>query len=260
LPVVAKTNSSSRVIKSLHRIPPSSRIAGVSESDDPFVDVRSRAETNVAVARSAAEIGQEARARAGAILAEAQAKASAAIAEAGKQARDICAAAKQEGFAEGHQRGREEGYAAAEAENRSSAARLATLAAAAENEKQRLLVDTELQLVDLALALARRIVGAELTVQPTIVAEVVARAIEEALGTGHHVLRLHPEDAALLQPYLPRAAIEAGGGEWEVRPDESLKRGDCLIETAYGLIDACVNTQFEELTRLLRGGDDAAIG
>jgi len=203
--------------------------------------------------RSAEAILLEAEARAEAVLGEAQAGARRILGEAERRAAEVVEEARSSGFAVGCERGYLEGQAQARAENAGVVAQVRSLAQAAEREQQRLLAQMEPQLVDLALTVARKVVGEGLRLQPDLVTEVVARAIAEAQGSGHHLIRLHPLDVQLLEPYLPRAAIEAGGQEWDVVPDDSLGRGDCLIETAFGVVDACIETQFRELAHLLRG-------
>ena len=199
------------------------------------------------------EILATARRRAAAIVAQAGAQAREIVAEAEETAQRLLQEAQQKGLAQGREAGHAEGLKRARLESEATIHRLAELAHQAEEEQARLLGQMEGQMVELALAIARRVVSEELTFRPEAVAEIVARAIEEARGGGHHVIRLHPADADLLSSYLPRAAIEAGGNEWEIRADDSLQRGDCLIETAFGLVDARIDTQFSELTYVLRG-------
>ncbi len=204
------------------------------------------------------------------LLASTQERAEEILAQAEADARDITVSAEcqsaeamQEaseiGLAQGRDRGYTAGLAQAQAENRDQASRLQALAQRAEQEQLRQLAGLETQLVDLALAIARKIIGAELATQPALILEIVARAIEEAHGSGQHAIRLHPSDVQLVRPYLPQAALEAGGREWEVRPDDTLSPGDCLIETAFGIVDATIETQLSELTHLLKGAPDDAV-
>ncbi|MHB0877387.1 MAG: FliH/SctL family protein [Anaerolineae bacterium] len=191
------------------------------------------------------------------LLAEATARAQAILEEAEQQAAAVQVQTQQQGLAQGRAEGLRQGTAKAQADNAEVAGRLAALAGAAEQEVERVFAQAEPQLVDLALAIARRIVGAELAANPVLVAEVVAKAIDEARGAGHHTIHLHPDDVRLIGTFLPQAAIDAGGREWELVPDGNLSRGDCYIETALGSVDARLETQFREFETLLRGGIDA---
>ena len=240
-------NSSSRVLRH------------ASLSTDDVLTVRQFARTPRAersLPLSAEQVLADAQQRAERLLADATARAEAILAESEQQAVAAQVQAQQQGLAQGRAEGLRQGMAKAESENAEAASTLAALAGAAEDDVARLLVEAEPQLVDLALAIARRIVGAELASHPTLVAEVVARAIDEARGSGHHTIRLHPDDARLIGSYLPQAAIDAGGREWEIVPDASFSPGDCVIETAFGSVDARIDTQFREFEALLKGGVD----
>ncbi|MGI6210042.1 MAG: FliH/SctL family protein [Anaerolineae bacterium] len=196
------------------------------------------------------------------MIAEAQAQAAQLVQQAQSEAADIARQASEEGYAQGLAQGLEEGRRQGREEvlaaNRTAAARLAQIAQAAEEEQFRLFEDVEPQLVDLALAIARKVVASELATRPELILEILARAIEQARGAGSHLIRLHPDDLDLVQPYMPQAALEAGGGQWSLVADDSLSPGDCLIETDYGVVDARILTQMAELGRLLRG-DEADV-
>jgi len=188
---------------------------------------------------------------------EAQSLVQSALAEAKQQAEELLEEARREGLEQGFQEGFQKGLAEAEQRNQHLASRLVSLLDATEREQQRLLSEAETDLVDLALTIARQIIATELTIRPQIITEIVARAIEEARSSGHHTIRLHPEDAEIIRQYLPEAAIEAGGNRWEIRAEESLSRGDCVVDTAFGQVDARIETQLAELKQALIGqGDD----
>lgn len=192
-------------------------------------------------------------ARIAAMLQEARAKAAEIVAKAYSERDEVLRQAREEGLRTGFQAGYQDGLAQAEAQNKELVGQLLALVDSAQGEIERLLRDTEPQLIDLAFTIARRIIQAELSLRPELVTEIVAAAIEEARGNGSRLIRVHPEDARLLEQYLPQAAIEAGGNQWAIRADPSLKRGDCIIETGAGIVDACIETQLAELYKLLRG-------
>lgn len=244
-------SSSSRVLKEFSLAPDTWCIIQPLVREDGDEAAPQSAEVGLAVAQTQAK----------SLLAQAEAEAHEILAEAERQAAAILAESRQKGLEQGFDQGYREALAKAQTENQATADRLQSLARSAEAEQHRLISELEAQLVELALVIARKIVGEELRIRPEVVTEIVARAIAEAHGSGHHVIHLHPMDAQLLQPYLPQAAIEAGGREWEIRADDTLSRGDCLIETAFGVVDACIDTQFRELAMLLKGpqADDAHI-
>jgi flagellar assembly protein FliH len=169
-------------------------------------------------------------------LDEASAEAEALLARAGAEAAEIRAAAAA--------RGHEEGLAMA----------AETLARAAV-ERDRLLAASEPQLVDLAFAIASRVVAGVAERHRELVVEVAARALDHARDRADVTLRVHPEDLAALRESessllerLPRARRIA------LVEDGHIGRGGAVVETEGGSIDARLSTQLEGL----RGALEAA--
>ena len=105
-------------------------------------------------------------------------------------------------------------------------------------------------IVRLALAVARRILSEEIRVAPERTGAMVRAAI--ATAPGAHVLRLHahPDDAERARAAVADADPE---GRIEIRVDPSLSRGDCVLETAGGSIDARIDSQLAALEEELLG-------
>jgi len=92
------------------------------------------------------------------------------------------------------------------------------------------------QLLELACDIARQVVRRELSAPLEPLRAVVQEALALALQDGRPAtLRLHPEDAALLQ----QAGDWAPGGHPVVlQADAQLQPGDCVVEGAQGDVDA----------------------
>ena len=108
---------------------------------------------------------------------------------------------------------------------------------------------TEEQVVQLAMAIARRMVGRELAADRGLLVAMARVALDRLGDTSAATIRLHPEDFAALAP--------AGG----VAPDSSVSivadpvvaRGGCLVQSEFGLMDAGLDSQFDELAGTLLG-------
>jgi flagellar assembly protein FliH len=107
--------------------------------------------------------------------------------------------------------------------------------------KPRLRREAERDLVQLSLAIARRILRRELTVDPAAVAGVVRAALDRLAGVEVYRLRLNPADVAPVAEQVRQGV--------EVVPDSGLPRGSAVFETARGKLDASVETQLEEIER-----------
>lgn len=195
---------------------------------------------------------------AGAAAAEAEAEAAAAAAEeAARQMAEAMEASYREGYAAGYAAGREEG-ARAEAARLESAVRACEEAArAVRSAEAARLAAIEDDLVVLALAAARHIVGKAVELEPEIVADVVQRAIAHFPGEQPLVIRVNPEDLSALT-----TTTAADGGPIAIAPgrdvrwiaDPQIERGGCIVEGKDRIVDGRVDLALERAYWMLRDG------
>lgn len=138
-------------------------------------------------------------------------------------------------YQEGQQRGYDDGFAAGSEEARHQAERLRALVAQISRPLAQLDDEVERALVDLACAIARRVLGDELATKPEHVLT-LARAAIGALPEDLRSLRLYlnPEDAVLVREQLTPPQV----GEYRVIDDAALARGDCRVVTESAYLDA----------------------
>ncbi len=110
----------------------------------------------------------------------------------------------------------------------------------------------ENQLVNLATQMASKILNAELSVKPELLANIVKNAFR-SLGEARQVtVRVHPQDLSLLRERAEEIAESLlSSTSLDVRPDESLSRGDCIVDSDIGSLDARLATQLETLKHQL---------
>jgi flagellar assembly protein FliH len=149
------------------------------------------------------------------------------------------------GYAQGERAGLEAGGKRAEAMLRRVAQTLEELGGL----RQSLVQETEREMVQLALTLARRVVHRELTLDPELAAALAHVALERLGTTAPATIRLNPEDYTI----VAQDAARWGGAPVTVIPDPSIPRGGCLVESEFGSVDATVERQFDELSRALFG-------
>jgi len=150
--------------------------------------------------------------------------------------------ARQAGFREGEAAGR----SAAQAELRPALERLARTVEELAQLRPRLREQAEKDLVRLAVAIARRVLRRELSVDPQAIAGLVKAALEQ-LASGERVrVRVHPEHEAAVRECL----ADAGRSEAiEIASDAALERGSAIFETARGDLDASAEAQLTEIER-----------
>jgi flagellar assembly protein FliH len=160
------------------------------------------------------------------------------------------AALEREAFAHGYASGERAGVEAGAKRADGMLRRMAHTVEELERLKASLVHQTERQVVQLALALARRIVRRELTLDPDLVGAMAHVALERLGDASPATIRLNPEDYAVV---ASQRGEPWAGANVSVVPDAALPRGGCHVESAFGVIDASVDAQLGELAAALLG-------
>ncbi|MFS8582837.1 MAG: FliH/SctL family protein, partial [Limnochordales bacterium] len=172
----------------------------------------------------------------------------------GMRRAEVLEEARREGYQAGQAEGRRAGAEAVRAE---AAARLDALAAVV-NEvgrvRDELAARYEDDIVELALAVAARIVRRESAMGPDTVRTLLRETLPRTGGATNIKIVLHPEDLAVLeQDARQLASLTDGraGVSWEA--DERVARGGCHVETERGGIDASVETRVRRIVEAMIG-------
>ncbi|MGD0523991.1 MAG: FliH/SctL family protein [Polyangiaceae bacterium] len=149
---------------------------------------------------------------------------------------------------------RERGAAAAEAERREAqveadASLAARWIALREAESRRMGSDGD-RVLALAVALAERLVGATLELDPTRIATLAAGVLAEARGARRAIIHAHPIDAEVLRTHLGPSSLDARSVV--IESDEGLARGALRLHTDVGIIDAQLASRLDRLADALR--------
>lgn len=161
--------------------------------------------------------------------------------------------ARQEAFQAGYEEGRRDaerqcGAARSELER----ARAALIEAAVQLDGQRAaaLAVAEEDVASLAFSVAEAVLQRELRLADDPGRDAVARALALLPPEVDVVLRLHPEDAALVESW------SEDGRRLSVVPDPAIERGGCLADAGACSIDAQVSTALARVRKVLCGGED----
>jgi flagellar assembly protein FliH len=104
----------------------------------------------------------------------------------------------------------------------------------------------EQDVVKLALAIARRILHRELTVDPSAIFGLVKAALSSLDVRELHRVRIHPAQAAPVRLQLETMGLPQ---RCEVVGDPSLETGAAILETNHGTLDVSTETQLQEIER-----------
>jgi flagellar assembly protein FliH len=150
--------------------------------------------------------------------------------------------AHQAGFKEGEASGRSK----AQAEVRAAIDRLAQSIANIDEFRDSLYRQAEVEAVRLSIAIARRVLRRELTVDPGAIEGLVRAALERLQSQESCRVRVHPDHVAAMRAALERAGMSA---KVEVAADPAQEPGAAIFEMPSGNLDASMDSQLREIER-----------
>jgi flagellar assembly protein FliH len=118
--------------------------------------------------------------------------------------------------------------------------------------KKQVYQTAERETVELALAIARKIVLYEVSVQKELILRVVKEAIQKVADHDKIKIRINPSDSPIIKnadpQFLNCDAIE----NITFVDDETISPGGCIIETNCGNIDARIEKQLQAIEEVFR--------
>lgn len=170
----------------------------------------------------------------------------------------ILQSAKEEGYAAGWQEGNTAGYtegrSIAESEVKAEVAHIQALLHKLDQDLHDMDQYVANDLLELALALAKKIVTEALKLQPELIIPIVQEAIRNLPNTMQNPrLFLHPEDAKLVLAHLSGQLEQ---DHWSIREDEQLSRGGCRIEANGSEVNGSLEVRWQRVLSAI-GQQDA---
>jgi len=110
------------------------------------------------------------------------------------------------------------------------------------------------EMVSLVMAICRKILHRELSLDPAVIGSTLREALRQALQAEEHHVHLHPDDLAeaeRLRPELMRSI--RGIQHLAMHPDGQIARGGCRVESTKGEVDATLEGQLAVIEEALRG-------
>lgn len=175
-----------------------------------------------------------------------------------QKARDTAIQIKEEAKSEGHKQGYEEGYQEGLEKARPVAQSLKAVVDDVTKVRSEFYAQAEKEMIDLVISIANIVIGLEVDRDPSLVKNVVLKAIDELRAKEEMTIKINPEDAAEAKKVLPTLSDEVEDIEKvSFKADPQIARGGCQVETNIGMIDARLEVQLESLrARLHRALDE----
>ena len=165
--------------------------------------------------------------------------------------------AKEDGYAAGLQEGNATGYAEgrqiAEIEVKAEVARVQELLSKLDQDLHEMDQRVADSLLELAIALAQKVVAQALKLKPELIIPIVQEAIRNLSNAMQHPrLFLHPEDAKLVLVHLNDQLEQ---DHLCVREDEQISRGGCRIEASGSEINGSLEMRWQRVLSAIGQND-----
>lgn len=158
--------------------------------------------------------------------------------------------------AEGYQQGYDEGVQKAEEEMIRKMAEMMeearSVLAEAYRSRDQIIQEAEPFLVDLSCNIAEKIVDKQLTVEPAYAMELIKKNLARKREQGVISLCVSPKQFAFVNAAREELALTVDSqAELQILPDSTVKDKGCVIRSAYGSVDARIDTQLAEIKKEL---------
>lgn len=118
--------------------------------------------------------------------------------------------------------------------------------------KEKVMRESEDELVKLIMMVARKVILREVSLDRRILSDVVQAAIEGLSERDEIIIRLNPDDYALVttsrENFLRKELLT---DRMQLKPDSSVLPGSCQVDTEMGTINAGIDAQLDEIFRRL---------
>jgi flagellar biosynthesis/type III secretory pathway protein FliH len=169
-------------------------------------------------------------------------------------------AIKAEAWRDGFQVGYDEGLRLAAEEQHDTGTRLSAMLQGIASDTEALVRGVETQVIELALAIAEKVIAREARIDPEIVLNVVRSALSEVNDATELRIHANPEDVPLLetrwQEMLPKSVAEHS----ELISDDLVDRGGVIVETRIGYADSQLKTRLNQVVTTFQGVLDGEPG
>ena len=160
---------------------------------------------------------------------------------------------EHEAYEKGYDAGREVGYKEGEAEKDRLINRLGSIVGRAVDVREQLIANSEKQMVDMVLMIARKIIKDEITERKEIVLNNIREALKRIKDRDRIDIRVNFGDLDMTAAHKDELIkMMESLRKVNVYEDSRIDRGGCIIETDIGAIDARISTQFNQIEEAIR--------
>ena len=169
-----------------------------------------------------------------------------------KQAKDKALYIEQEAYEKGFAQGEKDGLELGQKRVDTIVQQIRNVLQEIESQRESLYRVYEGEMLQLAMSISRKILHHECRVNEGVITATLREVSKHIVDQRKIVIRLNPADFQFLQGHADKAVpVNKGGQGVDLLKDPSITRGGCVVETAFGGIDATMETQFDQIVSLL---------
>ncbi len=195
----------------------------------------------------------EARNNAAAIIEDAKQRAANMIAEAEASVKQI----HDDAYEEGYSTGQHFGLDSIEQQRADLLRDAEFVLNEAQEERNKIIADSEKEIIALTLAIARKVINHEITINQDAYLDLIRAAIKALQDKEGVNIKIN---ATQYQRFVgtPTVTLKTEKGETEVTvtPESTFEEGDIIVRTPNGVADSGVNTQIDSIERAFLGADE----
>ncbi|GAA4424796.1 FliH/SctL family protein [Bremerella cremea] len=181
-------------------------------------------------------------------------KAAELVKQAQEQAKQIRAQAEQQGRQAAEEKARQSMKVEVDQQAATLLPALRTLVQELTTARQAWLNQWEQVGLQVAVAIAEKIIRREVAADPQVSATLVRESLQLASGCGEIHVRLNPQDLSSMQSGEAMLCDELKKlAPAQIIADSSITRGGCIVETKFGSIDNRIETQLSRIAEELGG-------
>jgi flagellar biosynthesis/type III secretory pathway protein FliH len=178
--------------------------------------------------------------------------AEAQIAQMKEQARHECAAIQSAARDEAYQEGLRQAQQEIENDRQMAMEQIRLLTEDAHKKFRDIIARAEPEIVELSMAVAKKVIAAELTSRPELIVDIVREAIDHLDNPTSVRIQVNPKDDLYLSGDGQTAFSQFGSAAITLQPDEAVARGGCVLESNMAVVDSRLETRIANMDHTLR--------
>lgn len=164
-----------------------------------------------------------------------------------KQTREKALFIEKEAFEKGFAQGEKDGLELGKRRVEATVQQLHHLLQEITRQREDLYQTFEREMLQLAFSIARKVIHHEVTLKEEVISATLREAFRHVSDRRKVAVHVHPIDYQYLMTHPDHFPFASGEEGIKVMEDPSITRGGCLLETSFGVTDATLESQVDEI-------------